>query len=586
MQKQALILAVIAVLVGLVALTPIVFSAPGAAQTSFDIQYDEASAGADGPSPFTEDFKIKTTDETRFAFGPDAARSIRIRRANAEGNVTLRPRSNETTYDVEAIELNAGDIIEAREAAQDGVDRSPEIELTAFDSTGDRISPDMNVSVAGDLALFRDNAVDPYVLEVIGADGSVVASTDAEPHAVRYTASIEYNGSALAVTRAPSVDEEWYVELEQDIDGDERDETVLEFDHGDGDAFFTAETAGTEFNASQEFNVDIYANESDELGERIGGLFLLRISDENRVSGPVGDDGPNDTGGSDEADSLEASVSPASIPAGETTDVTVSVSTEAGAPVEDATVEIPALTSPATTGADGNVTFTLSPSFPEELPVSISAADYADTTETLTVETADPDDGGTATPGNDSAAGPVQLQVTEAPQTVQPNTTFTIMYDVVNGLELPTAYTLESTTASSNVTVTEFTGDIQSSDPAALPPSASTESVDGGGTAAVTVEYQVAANTTGDVQINITARDPLSGNRTNVSRNVTIQRTTAAPSDPTERALQITGKDAPTELTQNDVTATITRFEREQSVQNIEIGQDDVTTLITLFERN
>jgi hypothetical protein len=58
------------------------------------------------------------------------------------------------------------------------------------------------------------------------------------------------------------------------------------------------------------------------------------------------------------------------------------------------------------------------------------------------------------------------------------------------------------------------------------------------------------------------------------------------PTDPTQRALQITGKSDPSKLTQNDVTAVITRFNRGQSVNNISINQDDVTATITLFGRN
>lgn len=54
----------------------------------------------------------------------------------------------------------------------------------------------------------------------------------------------------------------------------------------------------------------------------------------------------------------------------------------------------------------------------------------------------------------------------------------------------------------------------------------------------------------------------------------------------TQRALQVTGKQNPSELTQNDVTAVITRFNRGQSVNNINVDQDDVTATITLFERN
>jgi hypothetical protein len=50
--------------------------------------------------------------------------------------------------------------------------------------------------------------------------------------------------------------------------------------------------------------------------------------------------------------------------------------------------------------------------------------------------------------------------------------------------------------------------------------------------------------------------------------------------------LQITGKTSTSELTQNDVTAAITRFARGQSVNGVDITQDDITALITLFERD
>lgn len=59
-----------------------------------------------------------------------------------------------------------------------------------------------------------------------------------------------------------------------------------------------------------------------------------------------------------------------------------------------------------------------------------------------------------------------------------------------------------------------------------------------------------------------------------------------SPADPTERALQITGKDNPGELTQDDITSALTRFNRGESANGIKITQDDVTSLITLFERN
>jgi hypothetical protein len=50
--------------------------------------------------------------------------------------------------------------------------------------------------------------------------------------------------------------------------------------------------------------------------------------------------------------------------------------------------------------------------------------------------------------------------------------------------------------------------------------------------------------------------------------------------------LQITGKSDPSGLSQNDVTATITRFNRGGSVNGVTVTQNDVTVMITLFERS
>lgn len=63
-------------------------------------------------------------------------------------------------------------------------------------------------------------------------------------------------------------------------------------------------------------------------------------------------------------------------------------------------------------------------------------------------------------------------------------------------------------------------------------------------------------------------------------------RGTAQLTDPTARALLITGRNSGPNLTQNDVTIAITRFERGVPANGIELTQNDITTIITLFERN
>ncbi|WP_180271684.1 beta strand repeat-containing protein [Halorubrum persicum] len=85
--------------------------------------------------------------------------------------------------------------------------------------------------------------------------------------------------------------------------------------------------------------------------------------------------------------------------------------------------------------------------------------------------------------------------------------------------------------------------------------------------------------------VTITLADS-SGDETSATTTLTVQPEGSAPTDPTERALQITGKDDPANLTQDDVTIAITEFERGNQANGVDITQDDVTTIITLFERN
>lgn len=180
----------------------------------------------------------------------------------------------------------------------------------------------------------------------------------------------------------------------------------------------------------------------------------------------------------------------------------------------------------------------------------------------------------------------VEIIVAEAPDQVNPGGEFTATYTITNRGEQTTAYTLESVVGMANVSVTEFTGAIQSSDPDGETPSATTDGIDAGATGSVGITYTVAANTTGAASIGVTTLNPLDGFSDNVSHNVLIEATPESPEDPTQRVLQITSKDDPSALTQNDVTAVITRFNRGQSIDSVEVTQNDVTTAITLFERS
>lgn len=273
---------------------------------------------------------------------------------------------------------------------------------------------------------------------------------------------------------------------------------------------------------------------------------------------------------------LTTAVSPRTITANQSTAVTITVTdADNDEPIQDASVSIAELNLSATTDVNGEAVLSATPRLAGDYPVLVRAEGYAPANSTLTVTAVDGSGG--------DANSEVQLRVTDTPGGVEPNATFTSTYEIENAGTAASAYTIETNTDSPDVTVVNFSGDIQSSASKDNPPSASTDPVEVGEAASVTVKYSVTSAANGTVIITTTAREPLSGANQTLSQNVSIQ---TVPQDPTQRALRISGKQDPTQLTQNDVTAAITRFSRETAVNGINIRQDDITTLITLFERN
>lgn len=215
----------------------------------------------------------------------------------------------------------------------------------------------------------------------------------------------------------------------------------------------------------------------------------------------------------------------------------------------------------------------------------VDAAGIGPDTYEITVSAHDTDATATAPVEIATNSGSLQLQTTAAPETVTTNESFNISYAIENRGDSSTTYTLTSAVPSATGAVTGFNGTVQSTALDETPPTATTAPVAAGANASVTVTYRVAPTAVGNVTITTTARDTLSGANVSLSPVIAIQ-SDSPPTTPTERALQIAGKNSPSELTQNDVTAVITRFERGQSNNNLTIRQDDVTAMITLFERS
>jgi hypothetical protein len=186
----------------------------------------------------------------------------------------------------------------------------------------------------------------------------------------------------------------------------------------------------------------------------------------------------------------------------------------------------------------------------------------------------------------ESEGGSPSVTVSNAPDRIGPNGTFVIEYELENTGTDTGSFSLDVPAPAPGVTVQNIGGDVKASDTGAEPASASTDAVEpDGGTVTFSVTYDANDLPTEEITAELTARQPLNSASDSTLSTITVTESTV-PTDPTERALQITGKEDPSELTQDDVTVVITRFNRGQSVDNIEIEQDDVTVTITLFERS
>ena len=176
------------------------------------------------------------------------------------------------------------------------------------------------------------------------------------------------------------------------------------------------------------------------------------------------------------------------------------------------------------------------------------------------------------------------LSVTSESSAVAPGENVTLTYTVSNTQDQSAAYTLTADTVSANLSVVSITGDLESSDLGGDELTATTTNLRPGGSGSINITYQAASDAAGEATINVSAEDPLSATSGSAATEVTFRNQTAT--DPTKRALKIAGKPSSAELTQNDVTAAVTRFNRGQSVDGVRVTQDDVTALITLFERS
>jgi uncharacterized membrane protein len=179
-----------------------------------------------------------------------------------------------------------------------------------------------------------------------------------------------------------------------------------------------------------------------------------------------------------------------------------------------------------------------------------------------------------------------EIGVTSGDDTARQGNTYERVYTITNTGTDPGAFTLNVSNAEAGISIDDITGDIQSADVDATPPSATTNSVSAGGSVTVTVNYTVASDAATGMYapFTLSAEQPLDNTNASDSGNITVKEPVS--DDPKDRALEVSQKEDPSQITQNDITATITRFDRGQTSNGVDISQSDITTLITLFDRN
>lgn len=235
----------------------------------------------------------------------------------------------------------------------------------------------------------------------------------------------------------------------------------------------------------------------------------------------------------------------------------------------------------------------IDPGMTATVTVTYALADSATGAETIGVEAREPLSGDTDTANSTTTIETpepepaTELTVTAAPDLVTQGNGILIDYEASSA---NSSLTLDLSTPQTGLAVETFTGAIRSQNVTA-PPTATTEFINTSQSKTVAVEYRATDALFGpnDERINQTielrATNPLENETDTAAVSVTIQKPEATPDDPEERARDIAAVNNTSELSQNDVTAAITRFDRRQGVNGIDIKQNDITTLITLFER-
>jgi hypothetical protein len=332
------------------------------------------------------------------------------------------------------------------------------------------------------------------------------------------------------------------------------------------------------------------------IGTRTDANTTVRVSDTDPGPGEGDDGSGGDHGGDDSESETFLRVDEQSVTVASDGETTLSYTVEnTASQATSYTLAVESLPRNLTvTGFSGDVqasnpdgprptasTASLAPGGTGTVRVTYRASAAASGTSTLGVSATDPLSGASSTARSDVTFGASFLSA-DSEAIVPPGETDTLTYTVENTANQATSYTLAVDRLPPSFTVTDISGDVQSSSLDGAKPTASTIAVPAGGTARVTVTYRASTDASGTSTIEASATEPLSGVSSTATTGVTVS---AVPTDPRARALQIASRSSAGALTQNDVTVAITRFERGTLANGVDIAQNDITVLITLFER-
>ncbi len=199
-----------------------------------------------------------------------------------EGSVTLGPQTETRLRVQDTTTGQTLTLTPANDSASVTVNGPLEIEPPT-DPDGPPASiekGELSVTASGDTDIFKQPKFGPFVVSVLGSDGTVLAQTDPAPHGVfRPDLTGEFNDTAVALERPSDFNASWDVRLYPTFDA-LVDDSPVRLTNAEGAQFMRAETTLPDETPI----IRVYPSEDSPDGARISDIGF----DLTRVEGPVG----------------------------------------------------------------------------------------------------------------------------------------------------------------------------------------------------------------------------------------------------------------------------------------------------------